>query len=175
MRACAAGLCETRRSTCLHSLVDSQKNVRTTTTSASRHKTNTQYMQEKDLGELIFARIHAGPVFALARIQENILENNFPHIRQILERIHFGANTCRACTDTRANTENNSWRIIYVLVSCQGALLKKYRNKPPICIAIRLHFALQCLQCPYARRKGKYCQYPSHLYRSTPRVAPSTG
>ena len=31
-----------------------------------------QYMQEKIPGELIFPRIHAGPVFALARIQENI-------------------------------------------------------------------------------------------------------
>ena len=37
-----------------------------------------QYMQEKNLGELIFVRIHAGPVFALARIQENIFEESFP-------------------------------------------------------------------------------------------------
>ena len=36
-----------------------------------------QYMQEKILGELIFPRMHAGPVFALARIQENILEESF--------------------------------------------------------------------------------------------------
>ena len=36
-----------------------------------------QYMQEKILGELIFARIHAGPVFALARIQESIFEGSF--------------------------------------------------------------------------------------------------
>ena len=35
-------------------------------------------MQEKILGELIFARIHAGLVFALARIQENIFEEVFP-------------------------------------------------------------------------------------------------
>ena len=35
-------------------------------------------MQETNLGELIFARIHAGPVFALARIQENVLEELFP-------------------------------------------------------------------------------------------------
>ena len=35
-------------------------------------------MQEKFLGELIFARIHAGPVFALARIQENIFEEVIP-------------------------------------------------------------------------------------------------
>ena len=37
-----------------------------------------QYMQEKMFWELIFARIHAGPVFALARIQENIFEEVFP-------------------------------------------------------------------------------------------------
>ena len=36
-----------------------------------------QYMQEKNLGELIFAWTHAGPVLALARIQENILEESF--------------------------------------------------------------------------------------------------
>ena len=32
------------------------------------------------LGELIFARMHAGPVFALARIQETILRRYFPSI-----------------------------------------------------------------------------------------------
>ena len=37
-----------------------------------------QYMQEIILGQLIFARMHAGPVFALARIQENIIEEVFP-------------------------------------------------------------------------------------------------
>ena len=37
-----------------------------------------QYMQDKILGELIFARIHAGPVFALPRIQENIFDEIFP-------------------------------------------------------------------------------------------------
>ena len=31
----------------------------------------------KILGELIFARIHAGPVFAFVRIQENISEGSF--------------------------------------------------------------------------------------------------
>ena len=46
----------------------------------------------------------------------------------------------------------------------------KYRNTPPICIAIRLQFVLQCFWCPYALRKGKYCQYSSHLYRSTPPI-----
>ena len=36
-----------------------------------------RYMQEKILEELIFARIHVGPVFALVRIQENIFEELF--------------------------------------------------------------------------------------------------
>ena len=35
-----------------------------------------RYMQEKNLGELIFASIHAGPVFALTRIQENVFEGS---------------------------------------------------------------------------------------------------
>ena len=34
-------------------------------------------MQEKNLEELIFARIHVEPVFALVRIQENIIEELF--------------------------------------------------------------------------------------------------
>ena len=34
-------------------------------------------------------------------------------------------------------------------------LLEKYRNTPPICIAIRLQFVLQCFRCPSALRKGK--------------------
>ena len=49
-------------------------------------------------------------------------------------------------------------------------LLKKYRNTPPIYIAIRLQFVLQCFWCPYALGKGKYCQYSCHLYRSTPPI-----
>ena len=42
------------------------------------------------LGELILARVHAGPVFALAQIQENVLTNCFPHFCQNLEGVHFG-------------------------------------------------------------------------------------
>ena len=61
--------------------------------------TQNQYMQDSIVGELIFARIHVGTVFALARIQDM-----FPHISHILEGIQFGANTCRACIRTRANT-----------------------------------------------------------------------
>ena len=58
---------------------------------------------------------------------------------QILEEIHFGANRCRACIRTRANTGKKSWRIIYVLVSCQGVLIhfswENWENLPPkICL-----------------------------------------
>ena len=81
-----------------------------------------RYMQEKIIGELIFPRIHAGPVFALARRQKNILRSHFLHISQILEGNYFGAYTCRACIRTRANTGKYSWGIIYVLVSCQGVI-----------------------------------------------------
>ena len=50
-------------------------------------------------------------------------------------------------------------------------LLKKCRNTPPICVAICLHFVLQCFRCPYASRKGIYCQCSSPLYRSTPPIS----
>ena len=43
------------------------------------------------LGELIFARTHAGPVFALAQIQETIFKRYcFPQICQILVRQEKG-------------------------------------------------------------------------------------
>ena len=51
-------------------------------------------MQEKIHGELISARIHAGPVLALARIQANIIQEVFPEycakfLREIMSgRIH---------------------------------------------------------------------------------------
>ena len=32
------------------------------------------------------------------------LREHFPHVSQILEGLHLGANTCRACIRTRANT-----------------------------------------------------------------------
>ena len=35
---------------------------------------------------------------------------------------------------------------------------------------IPLQFKLQCFLCPSALRKGKYCQYSSHLYRCTPPI-----
>ena len=40
-------------------------------------------MQENVWGELVYARIHAGPVFALARMQKFIFEESFPHICQV--------------------------------------------------------------------------------------------
>ena len=42
----------------------------------------------------------------------------------------------------------------------------------PICSAIRLQFILQSFRCPYALRKGEYCQYSSPLYRNTPQEKP---
>ena len=54
---------------------------------------------------------------------------------------------------------------------------KKYRNTPPICIAIRLQFVSQYFWCHCALRKGNtsvllpfVSQYTSHLYRSTPPI-----
>ena len=43
---------------------------------------------------------------------------------------------------------------------------KMYRNTTPI----RLQFVSQYFRCPYALRKGKHCQYSSHLYRSAPPI-----
>ena len=45
----------------------------------------------KIIGELIFARMHAGPVFALTRIQKIVSRDHFPRVSQILEGIHLGA------------------------------------------------------------------------------------
>ena len=79
-----------------------------------------QYMQEKHLGELIFSRMHAGPVFALARIQEKKkLRSHFLHASQILEGNYFGAYTCRACIRTRANTGKYFWGYVYICTVVQ--------------------------------------------------------
>ena len=69
-----------------------------------------QYMQEEIIGELIFARIHVGPVFALARIQEIFLRDNFPHVSQILEdfisvRMHVAPVFAPARTQEKAPGE----------------------------------------------------------------------
>ena len=84
-------------------------------------------MQEKILGELIFFREYMRGLYLLSREYRKIfLRDHFPHISQILEGIHFGANTCRACIHTRANTGKYFWGIIYVLVSCQGVFSGNY-------------------------------------------------
>ena len=112
-------------------------------------------MQEKFLGELIFARIPAGPVFALARIQENVFEDHCPHIGQILEGIHFGANTCRACIRTRANTGKYSWRTIYVLVACQGVIKTEKLEKPKFCTLFLKKAIFRKLPDSWAQKKQK--------------------
>ena len=63
---------------------------------------------------------HAGNIcrgIIFASIQENIFEER---ICQILGGIHCGADTCRSCIRNCRNTGGNPWRIIDVLVSCQG-------------------------------------------------------
>ena len=59
------------------------------------------------------------------------LRDHFPHISQILEGLHFCASTCCACIRTHANTGKYSWRIIYVLVSCQGVIFYRCRLRIP--------------------------------------------
>ena len=107
-----------------------------------------QYMQEKFLEELIFVRMHVGPVFALAQIQEDLFQELFlkhvcapsplplyhngysscihtplmPTHEYILGEF-FGANTCSACIRTRRTQENIPGDLICALVSCQGVLL----------------------------------------------------
>ena len=82
-----------------------------------------QYMQEKIPGELIFARIHAGPVFALARIQENIFEEVFP---EYFAKLLGEFTRCEYMPRLYSGCEYRkySWRIIYVLVSCQGVVFE---------------------------------------------------
>ena len=120
-----------------------------------------QYMQENILEEFIFARIHVGPVFALAQIHENIFEELFlkyvfapsqvcirtfassmwiqwlyAHTLMPIGPIHkiyfwgvlFGASTCGACIRTQANKGNYSWRIVWVLVSCQRVCNRSWRS-----------------------------------------------
>ena len=74
-------------------------------------------------GNYFFLRIHVGPGFATRANTENRFEESFSaYLRHVLGGTHFGANTCRICVCTHTNTGNTSWRIIYVLVSCQGAV-----------------------------------------------------
>ena len=82
-------------------------------------------------------------------------------------------NVCRQwCCDTQ--TVMRIGRRIFIQKNARNPnhhyFSKKYRNTPPICIAIRLQFVPQHFWCPYALRKGKYCQYSPHLYHSTPPI-----
>ena len=79
-----------------------------------------QYMQEKFLGNSFLREYMRGLDSHSREYRKICLRNHFPHVSQILERIHFGPNTCRACIDARANTGFFSRQTIYVLVSCQG-------------------------------------------------------
>ena len=64
--------------------------------------------------------------------REMFLRDHVPHISQKFEGINFGADTCRACIRTRTNTGKHSWRITYVLVSCQGVFgVERNTNKIP--------------------------------------------
>ena len=62
------------------------------------HKTN---KCRKNALELIFARLHSGPVFALARLQQKSFEELFSECLRIFGRTQFCANTCRACISRR--------------------------------------------------------------------------
>ena len=62
-----------------------------------------QYMQEMFLGNLFLCECMRGLSSHSREYRKIFLANHFPQISQILEGIHFGANTCRACICTRAN------------------------------------------------------------------------
>ena len=78
-------------------------------------------MQEKFLRELMFARIHAGPVFASREYRKIFLRDHFPHISQVLERIHFGREYMLRLYSHLREYRKYFWGIIFrILVSCQG-------------------------------------------------------
>ena len=66
-------------------------------------------MQEKILGELIFAPIHAGPVFAPAPIQENIFEELFSSYFPIC-----GGSSCRCKYMPRLYSHPREYRKIFL-------------------------------------------------------------
>ena len=88
-----------------------------------------QYMQENNLGELLFAQIHAGPVFALARIQENIFEELLSAYLPNSWGNSFRCEDMPRLYSHPREYRKNSWRIIYVLVSCQGGKLRELSEK----------------------------------------------
>ena len=75
-----------------------------------------QYMQEHIIGELILAQIHAGGLLSNScEYREIIFEEFFSAcLREILEGIHFGANTCPSCILTRANTGQNPGEVLCI-------------------------------------------------------------
>ena len=79
-------------------------------------------MQEKNLVELSFAPIHAEPVFAFARIQENIVEEQFsscfPYLGGELMSVQIHAAPVSAPARIQENVPGN----YYALVSCQGVV-----------------------------------------------------
>ena len=100
-----------------------------------------QYMQEpKSWGIHFLCEYMRGLCSHSRECRKIFLRDHFPHISSFLDGLHFGANTCRACTRIRANTGKKSWRIIYVLVSCQGAITPKLR--------LHLHFLIFCNSFP---------------------------
>ena len=54
------------------------------------------------------------------------MRDRFPHISQILEGIHFGANSCHTCIQTRAIEYRKLFLANYILVSCQGVPTWKF-------------------------------------------------
>ena len=89
-------------------------------------------MQNKNLGGFIFfcARIHAGPVFANAgrSFRGTIFRISLPNswgnsfLRKYMQCLYSHLREYR----------KNSWRTIYVLVSCRGVLLQPSVNKLPL-------------------------------------------
>ena len=54
------------------------------------------------------------------------LRDHFSHISQIVEGIHFGANTCRACIRTRANAGKYSWQLFMYWFRARGEQTRVY-------------------------------------------------
>ena len=132
----------------------------------------------KSLGELIFGRMHAGPVFALARTQENsfeeLLSAYFPNSfgEFILVQIHA------APVFATARVQDKFWQIIYVLVSCQGVScdtprdsnfmlatplyynpypLKPYGHLVPLCVRFLSFFVFFALFRPFVSFFVLFC------------------
>ena len=71
----------------------------------------------------------------LREYRKIILRVHFPHVSQILEGVHFGANTCRACIRTRAiRRENNPGELFMYWFRARGysfPLQKPLSPTPP--------------------------------------------